>query len=404
MTPKSFLADISGNFAITFGLCAIPVALTAGIAIEYSQVSRYDVRLQNAVDAATLAAGNEMSTKSDNQIRSDVREYLESDLESGDYAQVNNLDIDIDRTKMSLTVSADGAMATSFANIVRIKKLDYSASASVQASWGGIEAVLVLDNTGSMSRDGKMDALKKAATSFVAELLKRDSNGSNVKVGLVPFSEYVNIGTGNASASWLSIANPVPPTWQGCVGSRQNKLDLADTAYGVKIPAVDAVTCPAALTDLTNNQITLNTNISAMVPVGYTYIPAGLVWGLRMLSSKLPLTAASTDQIAKRNRITKTIILMTDGDNTISANPPLHDGKNIALANASTTEVCDNIKKDGVELFTVTFGTAVPPDTQALMLSCASGPGYYFDANTNGDLKKAFDEIAQKLTRLYLTQ
>ena len=403
MSISALLRAERGNFAVTLGLAALPVMLAAGIALEYTQAARYDSRLQNAVDAATLAAGYDLQKKRDAQVRADLQNHLRSNLEAGDYAQLKNLDIAIDRKQMAITVDATGSMKTSFARLVRRNKLDYHVSASIQAAWGAIEAVLVLDNTGSMSWDGKLAALKTVAGDFVDGLLAYNSTGSRVKVGLAPFSEYVNVGAANASATWL--ATPVPPGWQGCVGSRANPLDLGDTAYGVKIPPVADVTCPAALTDLTDNGNLLDSRIAAMVPVGATYIPSGLVWGQRMLSSKAPLTAASTALVARRDRITKAIILMTDGENTISANAatPYHDGRDIAAANVATATLCEAVKKDGYLLFTITFGTGVPPATQQLLANCSNGEGYYFDANTGADLKKSFDEIAQKLTRLYLT-
>ena len=53
----SFRSDTGGNFAITLAIVAIPLFLSAGLALDYSSAYMFRERLQNAVDAATLAAG-----------------------------------------------------------------------------------------------------------------------------------------------------------------------------------------------------------------------------------------------------------------------------------------------------------------------------------------------------------
>jgi Flp pilus assembly protein TadG len=455
----AFLRDTRGNFATILAVSALPVMLAAGVAVDFAQASRYDARLQNAVDAATLAAGRELSKISDAAAKALVKEHVEANLEADDSSQLQTLDIAIDRTKMAIVVNAAGRMTPNFAPIVGMTKMDYHVTASAQAAFGGIEIVLVLDNTGSMEADNKMAGLKTAATAFIAEMTALNVGETRVKIGIVPFSEYVNIGMDNRNASWMDVTAdgkseqcgdkqdlvsksgcfiktgtylvdgvehtgsweecasyvygpvyqacwPVETQWHGCAGSRQYPLNLKDAVYGTRIPGAMDRWCPNRITELTDNKKKLTDEIAALITQGNTYIPAGLIWGLRAISSKSPFTEGATPAAAGTKNITKAIILMTDGENTISqiGGSHLHDGSDVAQSNDWTLEGCDAIKKEKVKLYTVSFGSGVPQATKDMLAACSSGKGYHFDAAGSGDLNKAFADIAAALTRLYLTQ
>lgn len=64
-----------------------------------------------------------------------------------------------------------------------------------------LDVALVLDRTGSMAGPN-MDALKLAVRDYLTDL-----NGSSrdVRVSVVPFSDYVNIGVDNSNQNWLDI-------------------------------------------------------------------------------------------------------------------------------------------------------------------------------------------------------
>ena len=55
---RSFLFDRSGQFAIIFGLCAVPVAGAAGLAIDYTKAVNVQTHLQNEVDKLALAVAS----------------------------------------------------------------------------------------------------------------------------------------------------------------------------------------------------------------------------------------------------------------------------------------------------------------------------------------------------------
>ena len=66
---------------------------------------------------------------------------------------------------------------------------------------------------------------------------------------------------------------------------------------------------------MTSTKSTVDTAIDALVAKGNTVIPAGLLWGWRVLSSTEPFTegAAYSDE-----KWVKAIVLLTDGENDVS--------------------------------------------------------------------------------------
>ena len=71
-------------------------------------------------------------------------------------------------------------------------------SAKTESSFGTdtIEIAIALDTTGSMDPGNKLTDAKKAASDLVDTLFGPSGVNPRVKVGIVPFHHYVNIGTG----------------------------------------------------------------------------------------------------------------------------------------------------------------------------------------------------------------
>ncbi len=72
---------------------------------------------------------------------------------------------------------------------------------------------------------------------------------------------------------------------------------------------------PAAVTAMTSTQSTVNDAIDALEAKGSTVIPAGLLWGWRLISPTAPFTegAAYDDE-----KWVKAIVLLTDGENDVN--------------------------------------------------------------------------------------
>ena len=76
-------------------------------------------------------------------------------------------------------------------------------------------------------------------------------------------------------------------------------------------------------------------------------------------------------------------------------------GEGEAQLNKRSDSMCDEMKKQGMIVFTITFRLTDIP-TKQLYERCATTPGHYFDSPTNGDLSVAFRAIGRQLSNLRL--
>ena len=415
--------------------------------------------MQNALDSALLSVGRNVIYKTTEEIKADIDDFFHANLASYLHSEVKGLTATINKSDKSITLVLSGETPTTFLSVLGKKKLGYNLITSTKASSGNIEVVLVLDNTFSMSVEGKLDSLKTASTEFVTQLLENNKYDKVAKVAIVPFSQYVNVGLANRNANWMDVEpdssstvdrcymkhdvvstsnchdetgynDGVPytfeqcdytfgpnyevcepqttsSTWNGCVGSRKEPYNLQDAQNGPRFPGVMDQQCPSPITPLTDNKNKLLTQLDGMVAVGETYIPSGLMWGLRMISSGAPFSTATTYEQAELNSTKKIIILMTDGENQRSAQLPdsaKHWGSDLDQANEWTSTSCTNIKSNDIELYTVTFGDDISASAKELVKGCASDAGNYYHAVAGSDLVAAFEAILGDLNRLRLTQ
>lgn len=182
-------------FAVT-----LPVILgSVGLAIDIAHMSKAHSRLQDAVDAAVLAA----SRINDKTIsREEVyKDFLAANIASEPTLINVESDIDVDTgiNYISTTGWARAEIDLNFGFIFGKAKY-VAASSSAYESRENLEVVLALDNTGSMG-EARMKELRKAATSLVDILSTVHAPDASpkreVKAALVPFVTAVNVkGTG----------------------------------------------------------------------------------------------------------------------------------------------------------------------------------------------------------------
>lgn len=185
---------------------------------------------------------------------------------------------------------------------------------------------------------------------------------------------------------------------------------------------------------LTTNTATLKSLINSLTASGSTNIHEGLMWGWRTLS---PLSVFA-DGAPYNSTTGKVIILMTDGANTWPVNsnspngsqyftegyvrnadgstpsPHLPPSQGFSSAydqrkalDALTLAACTNAKAAGISIYTIGFSVPSDPiDTQGknLLTACATSSSQAFVANDSSSLIGAFNQIAQSIGALRLTQ
>jgi Flp pilus assembly protein TadG len=200
--------------------------------------------------------------------------------------------------------------------------------------------------------------------------------------------------------------------FSGCYGSPPYPQNVRDSDFARKYPGFLDLTCSTQVTPLTYNLTTLKNAISAISAKDETYIPAGLTWGLNMLSPQAPITdAAAYDTTGPNRKPRKVLLLMTDGANTklMNAANGKHDkspakGARAAQADTWTAELCANIKAQKIEVYAVAFDIGSDTVSRDLVKSCATDAAHFYDAADSTALVAAFDAIASSLQALHISK
>lgn len=244
---KSLLKDRAGAVVLLFGLTLIPIMGFVGGAIDYAYSYRIRSEIQNALDAAALAAGRELDTgASQSAAQNMAQQVLDANL-GENFPHAVNLDVNVDGDIVTATASLN--VPTFILPVVGVDNFTISATSTVNLSGGTFEVALVLDNSGSMAGSRIADLIT-ASTNLTNILFDASDDDDRVHMSLVPFSGSVNVGTQYAGASWMDqtgessihkehFAEDVTRwemfsamnngSWAGCVEVRPSPHDVQDT-------------------------------------------------------------------------------------------------------------------------------------------------------------------------------
>jgi Flp pilus assembly protein TadG len=485
-----FQRNRQGNVAVIFALAMMPVVAAAGVSVDLSRAYLVKSHLTQALDAAGLAVAGTPGLTND-ALATIAQDYFDANYSEADMGVPGELHLDVGDNVVTLAASA--TLPTALLGVFGIHDMAVNSEIEVTRETKGLEVVLVLDNTGSMGSNGKINALKDASESLIGILFGDDPNPEKLKMGLVPFAAGVNVGTdfpetaldmlGRSSIHdenftsgtnlWDLYDDMRNRSWTGCVQTRPGNLDVLDTPpragqpdtlwvpwfapdepdgyYGYTNNYLNDDTRRRAreeerqrntskydrarvysssrgpdygcgmrpITPLTNDRDLLLDEVDAMNASGLTHIPVGLAWGWRVISPGEPFRQGGEYNDPEVN---KAIILLTDGENVLgtrnnhnrsyyTAYGYLSEGrlgttsKSGAQAelNPRTLDVCDNIKDEGVRLYTITFQVS-SSSTQNMMEECATSPALYFDSPSNQELERVFQAIARDLSNLRLSR
>lgn len=456
---RTFLTNQRGNIAALFAIASLPVLGGVTMAIEYSSLSNHKTKLQNAVDAAALFAGKHYFRHNNLPGNAEVEDFFRVNF-TGNVKAVTVKLID-----NKVVTSAHATAPALFYGKILPEVFEQGAEAAVPVGQkSNIDIAMVLDTTRSMASDGKLASLKTVAKSFVDNMSKEANANTKIKMGIVPFSNHVNVGMSNRNASWIDVpddkvetkevcrhswpagtsmtcsdetryadgipyqANVCVPNdqsvqtietcrtettetkWFGCVGSRKDPYMITDGSYVTRMPGVTEANnwhCPSALTPLTDQISDLKQSISNLVDRGDTYIAPGVMWGLRLLSKHEPFTQGTDpSSLPAGTQLRKIMIVMTDGDNSRSSNQPwdaANWGSNTANANDVTRQACATARDQDVTVFSIAFGTTISDDGKSVMQDCAGDASRYFPAADADALDKAFDAIGSQIFSLRIS-
>lgn len=198
-----FWHDRNGNVAFTFALTFIPVLAFIGAAVDYSRANSVRVQLQAALDSTALMVAKNAAAMTAVQLKNTAQDYFLSQFNNPAASNINFSAGYSNSGGSNVMVSGSADMTTSYLSVIGIHKIPLSSTAT--AKWGStrLRVALVLDTTGSMASDGKIDALKTATKNLLTQLQAAATVNGDVYVSIIPFSKNVNLDSSNYSANWI---------------------------------------------------------------------------------------------------------------------------------------------------------------------------------------------------------
>lgn len=239
---KTFGRSEDGMTLPLLAMSMVVITGMIGLAIDTARLQLVQSKLQFSLDAAGLAAASTVSTAA---LQSEVAKYLNTNFNGYMGAHLEGTTAVTDDSNTVITLTATATLPATFMHAVGVDTLTVHANSEISRSVSGLELVLVLDNTGSMSGSAggggsKLNALKSASNTLINTLYHGTSVApDNMYIGIVPFSQAVNIGTSHGE--WMDTAynnanySDWGPghSWGGCVDARLNDEDVTDTPPSV---------------------------------------------------------------------------------------------------------------------------------------------------------------------------
>lgn len=219
------------------GVVALVVVFTlpafiaaAGVAVDLAQGYNIKTRLGAALDKAALAAGSTEGTEEEIQTR--INAFLEANYPAEALGTPYSVQVVLIPGYVDITAQAN--VKTVFMNIFGQEYIDVQAQTIVKREISGLELVLVMDNTGSMTGSAgggvsKLDASKTAAKKLLDILFGTASEVPILYVGVVPFSQNVNVDPSRSNWTTGTSLDWGTTSWAGCVEARENSnMDVTD--------------------------------------------------------------------------------------------------------------------------------------------------------------------------------
>lgn len=369
-----FLRSKAGNLSIMAAII-LPVGLgAAGLALDMSKMIATKAALQNAADAAALAAASALANKG---ITDDQAKALAADFIAGQMA--NHMDNpDVEKTHPFDFSQCTHVTVNDQTTVGTAKKYNVTVQTCYDVKYSALSAFL--GQSGGRLKVSSATESTTESKNALSMYLVLDRSGS--------MSEYTDTVSGSYTCRYGRRTYTCYTYYDKITALRMaatnlmNKLGSADPDTTlVRTGAVSYNSAMQTPTNLAWGETAAKTYISKLTADG------GTDSGLAFKTAYQALTA-STENTAHMNKNgqvpSKYIVFMTDGDN------------NYTSADTETKKWCDLARTNGVEVYTVAF--MAPDRGKALLNYCATTSAHYFAAENADDLNAAFEYIGERAT------
>ncbi len=343
--------------------------------------------------------------------------------------------------------------------------IELNAFAEAEERVNNVEIAMVLDISGSMGWNSKMSNLRDAGNTFVDAVIN-PSTQDLVSISIVPYAEHVSAG--EAIMDELSV-NQVHD-YSHCV--EFDDSDFGTTTIGVNPNGTtkqynqmqhyfwgssnsNSRSNPACrygsnddIEAFSQDTYALKSKIGQLSPNGNTSIFLGMKWAAALLDPSFqPVNArlandGHTDPVFANRPVSfddretlKTVILMTDGENTSSKRitPSVYANSShyahwnkynfdwyvrnyvssssrsywssskywTSFGDSLLNNICTVAKEKNIVIWSIGF--EVSDRSADVMRNCASSPSHFFRVE-GVEIKEAFSAIARQINQLRLTQ
>ena len=227
---RRFIGADQGNIAVIFAIAAVPLISFVGAAIDYTRANSARSAMQAALDSTALMLSKDVAdgriAANDAAIDAQAKIYFAGLYTNPDGKPTATVTADYTASSSlgsSIVVNGTAVVTTDFMRVAGFPKLGIGTSST--AAWGNtrMRVAMVLDNTGSMSSNGKMAAMQTAAKDMITTLSGYNKQPGDVYISIIPFAKDVNVGTSNVNASWINwteweaeppiLVNNKPSAW-----------------------------------------------------------------------------------------------------------------------------------------------------------------------------------------------
>ncbi|MGL4487982.1 MAG: hypothetical protein ACRCU5_00870 [Rhizobiaceae bacterium] len=232
---KNFVKNEDGNYAVMFAVAILPIVGAVAVAADYSNLSRLNYNLSDAVDSmCTVVAREFMDGKTSDVAKLAGDNFFRTNIDTEYKTSATAtfvLPDDPGNTAKTLRCKGQIAYKPMFGPLMAMltggNENDYVVllNEATMRMKNVAEISLVLDNSGSMAynKSGQSGApiaqqritlLKDASKKLVSDMITlgaRIQQASDpVRFSIVPFAGAVNVGATNANASWMDTRGISP--------------------------------------------------------------------------------------------------------------------------------------------------------------------------------------------------
>lgn len=408
---KKFLGQTDGNMAMMAAILLLPALGVAGLAIDYTRAENMREHLQGATDAAALAAAA-LPDGTTNRERIAIAHRFAS--ENGAQFEISQREVRAQTRIRSHEVVVNGTITlrnTFPMGLYQEATVVQTTSVARRAS-KPVEIVFVIDETNSMTYGSSWPNARRVMEDALADMEAAASPG-NLTVGVVPFTDRVNIGTGGSQENWLVTASQ-PAGWNGCVEPRE--VPRPGFPYALDISAPDNSFAPthagyaggiwvARAPRQCATEILQPTRSLADVGAKFDDVATkgdatgrfdqGLAFAWRMLTPSWRGKWSLASHPADIGDADKKVVLITDGFSNIARYEfdqrdswGFNEGSEVMFEHI--VELCDRMKAESIQITVV----HLDGNMQAIpyLRSCASS-GQYFPVSNAGDFNLAIGSL-----------